>query len=87
MVKRRKGSYSDLETLLLKEGFSHQRMAGLKRYESGIANFINPAGSRAVLLRVEGGKPARFTGRKEGLIRTHATHDIWELIHPKKGRK
>lgn len=81
------GSFADLSEELQLSGYQYQYEPDPESYphpsysQRGYANYINPTnGTKALLKRVRLGEPARWTGAKVGLIRTHATADTWQLI-------
>ena len=84
-TKKRTGSLAELSDALSKKGFIYQYKAGQKSYsETGEAEYRDPSGAKALLRRIARGKPAQWTGKKVGLIRTAGTPDVWELVNPQK---
>ena len=80
------GSMADLHDSLMKEGFGYQYKAGQKSYfETGIAPYLNlRSGEKALLMRVQKGQPAMWTGAKVGLVRTAQQPDVWQLIRKRR---
>ncbi len=75
------GSLAELSDELSRAGFYYEYKAGQPSYfDTGIAIHVNDEGERMILKRVELGKPAKWTGRTVGIVRTHGTPDLWALL-------
>lgn len=78
------GTIAELHELLVKRGYSYLLRKGKPYFETGKAIYEDPRGTKAIMQRVEKGKPPIWTGRRVGLVRTAPTADLWQLIMSKE---
>lgn len=82
------GSMASLHEILVGKGFRSTLKAGQpSARDAGVEIYEDPLGTKAIMQRIERGRPAMMTGAKVGLVRTHATPDVWQLLTGKKKKE